>query len=180
MKSPRKPSSLRSLATQPTSVSIAHRIRTLRLERGWSLADVERLSRGSLKAVVLGSYERCDRSISLTRAIEIANIFSIPLNHLLAAPEKSAPTLTRTAMMVDLRRARTLSQDYLTQPDPLLKTLSAFIAWIATKRCDWNGEIMSLREGDIATLSMMTFTNEETILKWLNEKKLIVTELSRP
>jgi transcriptional regulator with XRE-family HTH domain len=179
MKSNQKSAS-HALPAQPTPASIAHRIRTLRLERGWSLADVERLSRGSLKAVVLGSYERGDRALSLARTIDIARIFSIPLQHLLVAPEKTAPTLTRTEMMVDLRRTRTLSEDLLAQSDPILKTFSAFLAWIATRRCDWNGEIMSLRFGDLSTLSIMTLTNEETILSWLNEKGLLVTELNHP
>lgn len=180
MRSPKKPASHARLTNQPTPTSIAHRIRTLRLERGWSLADVERFSRGSLKAVVLGSYERGDRCLSLARAIQIANIFSIPLNHLLAAPEKCAPLLTRTAMMVDLRRTRRLAEDPLLACDPILMTLSAFLAWIATRRCDWNGEVMSLRDGDLSTLSIMTLMNEEAILKWLNEKGLIVTELNHP
>ncbi len=165
--------------SQPSAQSIAERLRKLRLERGWSLADVERISKGSVKAVVLGSYERCDRTLSLNRAIQLANIFSIPLIHLLAAPEKSAPVLTRTTMMVDLRRARILAEGLVNQNDTIFQTLSAFLAWIAARRCDWNGEIMSLREGDLSTLSLMTFMNEEALLIWLKEKRLLVTELNR-
>ncbi len=170
----------KSSPAQPTEASIAHRIRTLRLERGWSLAHVEKLSRGSLKAVVLGSYERGDRSLSLARAIDIAGIFSIPLQHLLVAPEKLAPTLARTEVMVDLRRIRALSENPLSKSDPFLTTLTSFVAWIATRRCDWNGEIMSLRNTDLSTLSIMTLTNEEAILKWLNEKGLLVTAPNHP
>lgn len=179
MKSQRKPAPP-AKPVQPTTASIAHRIRMLRIERGWSLADVERLSRGSLKAVVLGSYERGDRSLSLARAIDIAGIFSVPLHHLLAAPEKIAPVLTRTEIMVDLRRTRTLAEDPLALADPILKTFSTFLAWIATRRCDWNGEIMSLRNGDLSTLSIMTLMNEKAVLHWLKEKGLLVTELDRP
>ena len=167
-------------SNQPTPASIAYRIRALRIARGWSLADVERLSHRSLKAVVLGSYERGDRSISLARAIEIADIFSIPLSQLLCAPEKSAPVFPRTALMVDLRRARVLAENILTQPDPVLASISAFLAWIAARRGDWNGEIMSLRSADISTLSIMVFMNEESLLNWLNERRLIITELNRP
>lgn len=166
--------------SQPSAKSIAARLRKLRLERGWSLAEVERISKGSVKAVVLGSYERCDRTLSLNRAIQLANIFSIPLVHLLAAPEQSAPVLTRTTMVVDLRRARILAEGLINQGDPIFQTFSAFLSWIATRRCDWNGEIMSLRDGDLSTLSLMTFMNEEAFLIWLKEKRLIVTELNRP
>ena len=166
--------------SQPSAKSIAGRLRKLRLERGWSLAEVERISKGSVKAVVLGSYERCDRTLSLNRAIQLANIFSIPLVHLLVAPEKSAPVLTRTTMVVDLRRTRILADDLISQSDPIFQTFSAFLAAIATRRCDWNGEIMSLRDGDLSTLSLMTFMNEEAFLIWLKEKRLVVTELNRP
>lgn len=165
---------------QPSARSVAERIRALRRERGWSLADVERLSRGSLKAVVLGSYERGDRTLSLNRAIEIANIFSIPLAHLLAAPQKSAPVPTRATTMVDLRRVRSLAEQPTRTKDQALHTLSCLVVWIANLRCDWNGEIMSLRESDRSTLALMTMMNEDDLLKWLRRERILVTELSRP
>lgn len=165
--------------SQPNARSIAERLRTLRRERGWSLADVERISKGSVKAVVLGSYERCDRTLSVNRAIELANIFSIPLIHLLAAPEKSAPVPTGATMMIDLRRARSLTENPAGMEDPALRTFSSFLAWIATRRCDWNGEVMSLRESDRATLALMTFMNENDVLDWLTQNRLLITELNR-
>ncbi len=165
---------------QPSARGVAERIRSLRRERGWSLADVERLSRGSLKAVVLGSYERGDRALSLNRAIEIANIFSIPLTHLLAAPQKTAPVPTRATMMIDLRRVRSLSEQPARTKDQALHTLSSLVVWIANLRCDWNGEIMSLRESDRAILALMTMMNEDDLLNWLSKERLLVTEPSRP
>lgn len=167
-------------ASQPSAKSIAERLRTLRRQRGWSLADVEKVSKGSIKAVVLGSYERCDRTISLNRAIELANVFAIPLNHLLAEPDKSAPTPTRARLMVDLRRTRNLMENSMEGADRVLQTLSSFLAWIATRRCDWNGEVMSLRESDCATLALMTLMNEGELLDWLAQHKILVTELDRP
>lgn len=169
-----------TVPTQPSARSVAERIRALRRERGWSLADVERLSRGSLKAVVLGSYERGDRTISLKRAIEIANVFSIPLTHLLAAPQKSAPVPTRATMMIDLRRVQSLAEQPVHTKDQTLHTLSSLLVWIANLRCDWNGEIMTLRESDRAILALMTMMDEDELLNWLSQEKLLVTELGRP
>lgn len=168
------------MPTPPSARSIAARLRTLRHEKGWSLADVERLSKGSMKAVVLGSYERGDRTISLNRAIELANIFSIPLIHLLAAPEKPAPTSDRGVLMIDLRRTRTLVENPAETEEGVLRILATFLAWIATRRSDWNGEVMSLRESDGATLALMTSMNENELLDWLRQNKLLVTELDRP
>lgn len=180
MKSHPRSQPRRTAPSQPSAKSIADRLRTLRRERGWSLADVERISKGSVKAVVLGSYERCDRTLSLNRAIELANIFSIPLIHLLAAPEKCAPTPTRASMMVDLRRTRMLAESSVGMEDRVLHTFSAFLAWIATRRCDWNGEVMSLRESDRATLALMTLMNEDELFDWLIQNRVLVTELDRP
>ena len=159
---------------QPTTASIAARIRTLRRERGWSLRDIEILSKGSIKAVVLGSYERSDRAMSLNRAIELANLYSVPLGHLLCPPEET-PDLPQTGMMFDLRKAQ-----HFTPEDAIGQTITTFLAWISGRRSDWNGEVLSLRQSDLSTLALMTFTTEVELLDWLYEKKVLVTALSRP
>lgn len=165
-------------ASTPTVTSIALRIRALRRERGWSLADVERISKGTLKAVVLGSYERGDRSLSISRAIEIARIFSIPLQHLLGAPDKSAVASSCPRLLVDLRRTRLLAEDPIRSQDRRMQSFYAFLVWIANRRGDWNGEILSLRESDRAILSLMTLMSEAELQRWLEENRIVVTEPS--
>lgn len=165
---------------QPSAQSVAARIRRLRKERGWSLADVERLSRGSLKAVVLGSYERGDRALTLKRAIEIANLFSVPLHHLLSPPEKALPAPTSAPILVDLRQVHHLMEAPTRGTEATLQMLYAFVAWISGKRGDWNGEVMSLRAGDLTTLSLMTLMTESEISTWLAQKKLLITERDHP
>lgn len=165
---------------QPSPASIAARIRRLRRERGWSLADVEKLSRGSVKAVVLGSYERDDRTISINRAIEIAKIFSVPLHFLLAAPEISPPPPAPTSMLLDLRRLRLLMDDPVGNADRTLQMICALVAWLAARRGDWNGEVMSLRQGDHATLALMAMTTEEELSAWLAQNRLLFTEPNHP
>lgn len=178
MKSGSRPSAF--VPPQPSPQSIADRIRRLRQERGWSLADVERLSRGSLKAVVLGSYERGDRALTLKRAIEIAQLFSVPLHHLLAAPEKSFPAPALAPILMDLRRLHRLMEDPARRADATLQMVYAFVAWISSRRGDWNGEVMSLRTGDKATMALMTLMTEAELSEWLAQKKLLITEPGRP
>ena len=165
---------------QPSPASIAARIRRLRRERGWSLADVERLSRGSIKAVVLGSYERGDRTISLNRAIEIAKIFSVPLHFLLAAPEITAPPPATASMLLDLRRLRLLMDDPTKNADRTLQMIYALVAWLAGRRGDWNGEVMSLRQGDQAILALMAMTTEKGLSEWLAQSRLLFTGPNHP
>jgi transcriptional regulator with XRE-family HTH domain len=63
---------------------LGRRLRALRLERGMSLLDVERISDGELKGVVVGSYERGDRNVSITRLCEIAEFYGVEIADLVA------------------------------------------------------------------------------------------------
>lgn len=60
------------------------RLRTLRVERGLSLLDIERMSEGALKGVVIGSYERGDRNVTITRLSEIADFYNVRLADLIS------------------------------------------------------------------------------------------------
>ena len=168
------------LFAQTTMADIAHRLRALRKTRGWSLADVEKVSRGVIKAVVLGSYERSDRSLSVTRAIDLANLYNVPLAHLLCGPQgpkNCEPKFTR--IMIDLRRAASLPPTSPVESERV-RIFTTFIAWIASLRSDWNGEVMSLRRSDVATVALLTFTDEDSTLNWLNDQQLLLTEPARP
>ena len=68
--------------TQITIQQVSARLRAIRISRSLSLSDVEALSKGGLKAVVLGSYERGARTLSVKRAITIAALYDVPLSQL--------------------------------------------------------------------------------------------------
>lgn len=73
---------------------------------GLSLGDVERKSRGRWKAVVVGSYERADRTVTVTRLSELAGFYRVPLSSLLPEdklPEGSAETVI---LATAIRKAR--------------------------------------------------------------------------
>lgn len=82
--------------------------------------------------------------------------------------------------MIDLRRLRVLIEKPEDTDARALHALSSLLGWIGTRRGDWNGEVMSLRESDRATMALMTYMSEEDLLNWLAGSKLIVTELNRP
>jgi transcriptional regulator with XRE-family HTH domain len=161
------------LFTQPTPESVSLRLRQLRKERGWSLHEVEKISKGRIKAVVLGSYERADRALSLKRAIELANFYSIPLSHLLNSV--TADNLSDgTRVVIDLRRVSAIAQ----RSDSKTLALVDFVRWIADQRSDWNGEVMSVRDSDIAVLALMARTDQSQISEWLTNEKLILSAIS--
>jgi transcriptional regulator with XRE-family HTH domain len=164
---------------EPTTKSIADRLRNMRLSRGWSLADVEIMSEGRVKLAALGSYERCERAISLKRAIELADIFGVPLTYLVCAPEKEVTFRTGAGVMINLRRTRFLTANS-TENVAEFQTLTTFLMWMAGQRNDWNGEVMSLRQSDLKTIALMTYQTEHNLLKWLTENNLLLTALDRP
>lgn len=161
---------LHSLMTnQPSSEKIAARIRQIRKKRGWSLADVERLSKGEFKAVVVGSYERGDRTMSIKRAINLANLYGVPLQYLVQE-EQTSVTVRRNPLILDLRNLKSSAN-----PDPKRRLLSTFVAWISQQRNDWNGEVMSLREADLSLLGLLLFLNQIEVENWLKAENLLFT-----
>jgi transcriptional regulator with XRE-family HTH domain len=82
----------------------AERLRVIRKSKGWSLQDVELRSNGKWKAVVIGSYERGDRAISLKKAISLMEFYQVPISELF--PEV-APIVSIRSLTLDLVRVST-------------------------------------------------------------------------
>lgn len=164
-----------SLYLQASRESIAARIRQLRKGRGWTLADVEIASRGKIKAVVIGSYERCDRSMSIERAIEIADLFDVPLSEFLCPPARR-PTATNSNsadlpnIVIDLRRAKNASF----ADEVPGRQFSLFLAWIISLRQDWNGEVLSLRKSDLDIMALLMFKTPHEVTEWLVKNQILI------
>lgn len=156
--------------TQPTPTSVSARIRKYRKSRALTLHDIERLSQGRIKAVVMGSYERGTRAISLARTIEIANLFNIPVTELISESARVS-TNSDFDMVFDLRKLSNLAEP---SSDTDLLFLSRYLRAISTRRSDWNGEVLSLRKSDFDTLTLLIGKpGYELLQKWIAEKILI-------
>jgi len=153
---------------QPTPESVAQRIRSIRKSRGWTLHDIEANSGGSIKAVVMGSYERGTRAISLARALEIANLFAIPIGDLLGDPNSVRETHLRSQRF-DQRRVSQLME---INSDRNLLQLHRFLIAIAQRRGDWNGEILTLRSADLDTLTLLLEMKHTQLSQWLSEREI--------
>ena len=161
--------------TTPTTESISHRLRSIRLSKALSLRDVQIASSGRIPAVVLGSYERGDRSLSVKKAIVIAEFYEVPLAYLLAEPIISQHNLG--GVVIDLRRLRLLALDRVSivNEDLPFRILSTFISGIVAKRDDWNGEVLSLRTSDIESLALSMGSSCQALIQMLNTNKLLIT-----
>lgn len=158
------------LHPQSTIDEIALSLRQLRKARGLSLRQVEQISHGLLKAVVLGSYERASRAMSIKRAIEIANFYQVPLASLLGIRESQNRTFAEEALIIDLRRANELASK---SDGPQVLLFIHYLKAIVRKRNDWNGEILSLRGGDSENLALILGKDYSELNNWLNERSLL-------
>ena len=156
--------------TQPTTATISARIRAQRKARSLTLQDIERLSNGRIKAVVMGSYERGSRAISLARTIEIANLFTIPISELIEEP-KNPERGSDGQLIFDLRKLREIS---LAVTGSEISKINAFLSAICARRRDWNGEILTLRSADLDTLTLVLSAPREKVQELLDRFQLVI------
>ena len=64
------------------SRALGARLRAIRNQQGLSLQGVEDKSHGRWKAVVVGSYERGDRAVTVQRLSELAVFYGVPVSEL--------------------------------------------------------------------------------------------------
>ena len=141
----------------------AHRLREIRKSKGWSLQDVEHHSNGKWKAVVIGSYERADRAISLKKAISLMQFYQVPITELF--PEIKTQVTARS-VSVNLNK---LAESSETKS----QILQRFTKSISNRRKDWNGQILTIRANDLQFLALQIEKSEADTLDWLIESELI-------
>lgn len=159
-----------------TPLEVSARLRQIRTQRNLTLKRVEILSNGVWKAVVVGSYERGDRSLSVAKAKELCDFYGVPLSALFipAAALKShgspVEVTSKTAIRIDLRKLREISN----LPDEFIVLLQRFLSQIVQQRDDWNGEILSLRKSDVDLIGLLTQKTERELFSALTLRKILL------
>lgn len=128
--------------------ALGSRLRAIRNQQGLSLQGVEEKSGGRWKAVVIGSYERGDRAVTVQKLAELANFYSIPIAELLpdARPVRGGDPATK--VVLNLERLGQLPAD---QAGPLAR----YAATIQSQRGDYNGRVLSIRSEDLKSLAII-------------------------
>ena len=141
--------------------STSQKLREIRKSKGWSLQDVESKSKGKWKAVVIGSYERSDRAISLKKAIELMAFYQVPISALFEEDNAGqSDTVNQRPIVID-QRSLAISTD------SNLDGVKRLIALLAARRRDWNGEVLSLRSTDLQFLSLLLNTSDQDAIDFL-------------
>ncbi len=136
------------------------RLRIIRKSQKMSLQEVEKRSNGHWKAVVIGSYERADRALSVGKLAELLHFYQVPISSCFSMPNQNKVEVKQ--LILDLYKFRNMGEEV----GPARRYISA----ITTKREDWNGQMLSLRKSDLETLAILFETSEvalfEQFEKW--------------
>ena len=117
------------------------KLRSIRQQQGLSLHGVEQKSDGRWKAVVVGSYERGDRAVTVQKLAELADFYGIPISELLPEGRISSGAEPATKIVIDLERLQEL-------PAEKAGPLARYASTIQSQRGDYNGKVLSIRTED--------------------------------
>jgi len=148
--------------------SLGARLRSIRQQQGLSLQGVEEKSGGRWKAVVVGSYERGDRAVTVARLSELAEFYRVPISELL--PEEG-PGREQAAgrLVIDLERLALLPNDE-TAP------LARYARSIQQQRGDYNGRVLSIRADDLRALAIVYDLSPAGLVDRLTEWGVLVLD----
>jgi transcriptional regulator with XRE-family HTH domain len=149
------------------ALRVGQELKKIRRQRGLSLAEVETLSGGRWKAVVIGSYERADRAISIGRLSALMAMYQAPISALFpAAALAPISEQAQTSHGIDLTRRAELQHH--------LPALARFVSAVVNIRGDWNGHILTIRESDLRLLAMSEGVSFLELIEKLEVHRLLV------
>ena len=119
--------------------TLGARLRAIRTQQGLSLHGVEEKSRGRWKAVVVGSYERGDRSVTVQKLAELAEFYGVPVSELLPGDAAPTPIASAPKLVIDLERMNQL-------PKEKVGPLARYVATIQAQRGDRSVTVQKLAE----------------------------------
>lgn len=140
-------------ANEGYAKALGARLRTIRMQQHLSLHGVERKSGGKWKAVVVGSYERGDRAVSVQRLAELAEFYGVAVGDLL--PPEDTPFATSAPSGTPLSRIVLNLEKVSGLADPQADILRRFVGSILRQRGDLGARSLPVRHEDLRTLALM-------------------------
>lgn len=138
------------------AVSVGARLRSIRLQKGLSLQEVERRSGGAWKAAVIGSYERGDRNISAARMCELAEFYGVAPTEVLPADDVPSTGDLGSGIAVDLQALAQV-------PGDRWLGLRRFLESVQVQRGDFNRQVLTVRSEDLRALAVVAGTSPDEL-----------------
>ena len=140
--------------------ALGTKLRAIRTQQGLSLHGVEDKSQGRWKAVVVGSYERGDRAVTVQRLSELAEFYGVPVGELLPEGVSAGASEPAARIVIDLEQLQQVPAD---QAAPLAR----YAATIQSQRGDYNGRVLSIRHEDLRSLAVIYDASPGTVTEQL-------------
>ncbi len=151
---------------------VGKRLRKIRVQNNFSLKEVEKSTKGSVKASILGAYERGERVISIPRLFELSSFFNVPVDYLIADGE--AETQKETAKSTRAKGGIKISLVNLNKlPEKDVSLLKNYISGIKKQREDFNVEVITIRQDDLRMLAALYQTDTGAINSKLKKLNLV-------
>ena len=152
--------------------TLGARLRAIRTQQGLSLHGVEEKSRGRWKAVVVGSYERGDRAVTVQRLSELAEFYGVPVAELLPGGISAGAAEPPPRLVIDLEQLQHVPED---QAAPLAR----YAATIQSQRGDYNGRVLSIRQEDLRSLAVIYDASPSSLTEQLIDWGVLAPEARR-
>jgi transcriptional regulator with XRE-family HTH domain len=119
-------------------------LRAARLDAGFSLEQLARRSGGRYKPSSLGGYERGERTISIPRFCDLAELLGVPADQLLSRALRYLDPEKHGEVMIDLGRL----------PDSAAgRRVAEYAHTVKSMRGDFLSDVLTLRAGDLRVIA---------------------------
>jgi transcriptional regulator with XRE-family HTH domain len=171
------------------AVAIGSRLRAVRYQLGLSRSDVQTLSGGEFQVNTLSSYERGERTITVTRLQRLATLYDVAVDQLLPPEDVSGPGWTDTDtedrpdlsfptrvggsenVTIELTKLRTGAT-------PEHEVLRRFVSMLQVQRQDFNGRMITIRAGDVRVIARTFGIAPDAMVRRLDTLGLLVDSRS--
>jgi len=134
-------------ATRSLREALGEVLRDARRRRGLTLREASAASGNRFRPSAIGGYERSERSISVERFCDLAVLYGVPADRMLAEVlERLTPT-GRAEIIVDLTELELL-------PGEEPRLAAQLVERVKEERGGESGNLVSLRAGDLEALAL--------------------------
>ena len=149
--------------------ALGAKLRSIRQQQGMSLHGVEEKSEGKWKAVVVGSYERGDRAVTVQKLAELAEFYGVPVAELLPDSTPGSVSEPPARLVLDLERLGQVPADKV-------GPLARYAAAIQAQRGDYNGRVLSIRAADLQALAVFYDCTPTELIERLADHGVLVAD----
>lgn len=142
------------------------RLRAIRRGQGLRLQDVEELSQGVFKAVVVGSYERGDRAVAAHKLAALAALYDVAVADLLPEDDPSGDAGRPAGWTIAV-------DPLLRSSDPDLAALKRLVRHVQHLRDEPESPVLTLRRSDLRIVAVTVGLPPESVEDWLREHELL-------